>query len=157
MAPASTINILELEKKTALQFWPELVPFILRALEYDPYESVSVGQLFEQVQKGFARVLITVQGEQLLGSTVVQLFKSTKGDRVLHVVTLAGENTNEWLAELVEKLQELGAKEGCARITLSGRPGWARKSNKYGFRVAHVTMEMRIQENGWIRQEQPAQ
>jgi len=152
MAATDSVKIIQLEPANAIEFWPELVPFILKALDFDPYQTVTVRELLEQVQKGFARVLIAVNGGELLSATVIQLFKTVSGDRVLHVVTTAGENSNAWLPALIDKFREIAVTEGCARVTMSGRPGWTKKVNKFGFKVAHVTMEMRIQSNGQLRQ-----
>ncbi len=154
MAATDSVNIIELKAQTAIEFWPELVPFVLKALDFDPYQTVTVGELLEQVQKGFARVLIAVDGPQLLSATLIQLFKTVSGDRVLHVVTTAGENSNDWLPALIDKFREIAATESCQRVTMSGRPGWTKKVNKFGFKVAHVTMEMRIESNGQFQQEQ---
>lgn len=153
MAATTTVEVIQLEPELAQRFWPELVPFVLRALEFDPYESVTVGELLQQVQAGYARVLIAVDEGQLLSATVVQLFKATTGERVLHVVTTAGENSNVWLPALIEKFAEISKAEGCAKVTMTGRPGWAKKINKFGFKVARVTMEMEV-DNGRIFEQQ---
>ncbi len=144
MAATDSVNIIELEPKNAIEFWPELQPFVLKALAFDPFQTVSVNDLLEQVKKGYARVLIAVQGDELLSATVIQLFKTIGGEKVLHVVTTAGDNSNAWLPALIAKFEAIATTEGCAKVTMSGRPGWTKKVNKFGFKVAHVTMEMRI-------------
>lgn len=148
--------IRELEKELAVEFWPELQPYVVQALSYDPYLSITPADVLNQVQQGYARVLIAVEDEdeELLSATVVQLFKSIKGDRVLHVLTTAGDNVDKWLPALIHKFNEIAEKENCARVTMSGRPGWAKKINRYGFKVAHVTMEMKVEGaiNGRVQQ-----
>ena len=146
------IQIVELTKSQAADFWEELVPFVQRALSFDPYATVSLGDLERQVREGYARVIICARGEELLAANVVQLFKNTMGERVLHVLATAGDQAHLWLEPLIESLNGIGALEGAVAITMSGRPGWARKLKVFGFRTDNVQMRRKVN-NGISGQE----
>lgn len=137
-----TIYCTEIPATSALEFWPELQPYIARALAFDLYASTSVDKLKEQVRTGYARVLLCTDGDAILSATLVQLAKNTLDERLLHVVCTAGGKSADWLPVLREHLLEIARSEDCAAVTLSGRPGWARKLKTLGFKMDHVTMRL---------------
>lgn len=47
------------------------------------------------------------------------------GERVLHVVWLAGEKFSEWKGEALDALKRFGAEHGCKAIEADCRPGLA--------------------------------
>lgn len=152
--PASRpCRILELKPDQAQEFWPELLPYVKQALEYDPMNSVRIEDLVKQLGTGYSRVLIAERDGELMSASIAQLYLTNAGERVVHVVTTAGEQSHLWLPALRDKLQEIATQEQATSITMSGRPGWAKKLNNLGFRVAHVTMRMKV--NGRSEQKQP--
>ena len=146
------IKILELTQQQASGFWSELEPYVQRALSFDMYASTSVADLERQVKQGYARVLICARGEDLLAANVVQLFKTTIGERVLHVLATAGDESNVWLAPLIDLLNDIAATEGATAITMSGRPGWGRKLRPYGFKTDQVQLRRPVN-NGRIQEQ----
>ena len=146
-----TIRILELKQDTAAQFWPELAPFVRRALNFDAFNQMKVSDIEQQVTKGFARVLICTEGEQLLAAHILQLFKAIDGERVLHVLCTAGDDSHRWMADVIDHLDAMAELEGATAITMSGRPGWAKKLTRLGFRTQQIQMRKAV--NG---QQKPA-
>ena len=150
------IKILELKNDQALDVWDELAPFVQRALAFDIYSTITLEEIHKQVQRGFARVLICADGERLLAANVVQLFKNAMDERVLHVLATAGDESHRWLAELVETLNDLAATEGAIALTMSGRPGWARKLRPHGFRTDNVQMRRPVNNEQRRKESEPA-
>ena len=140
-----TIQIVELQRDQAADVWDELVPFVRKALAFDIYSTITLDEIEKQVAGGYARVLICADGERLLAANVVQLFKNAMGERVLHVLATAGDEAHRWLAELIDALNDLAALEGAIAVTMSGRPGWARKLRPYGFRTDNVQMRRPVE------------
>lgn len=138
------IRILELQPNQAVEVWDELVPYVQKALAFDIYATITLDEIEKQVTQGYARVLICADGERLLAANVVQLFKNAMGERVLHVLATAGDEAHRWLAELIDALNDLAAMEGAVAVTMSGRPGWARKLRPYGFKIDNVQMRRAV-------------
>ena len=136
------IHCHELEGKDTIEFWPELEPFVIEALAYDLYNSITLNDLKRQVETGYARTLLCADDDRLLSVTILQLFKNTHDERILHVVCTAGEDSNVWLATLIEALQDMAKQESCDAVTMAGRPGWARKLTRYGFKTDQVHMRL---------------
>ena len=137
-----SIHCTEIDGKSTLEFWPELEPFVIDALSYDLYNSITLAKLKHQIETGYARTLLCADDDKLLSVTIIQLYKNTHDERILHVVCTAGEDSNAWLAILIEALQELAREQQCDAVTMAGRPGWARKLTKYGFKTEQVQMRL---------------
>ena len=150
-----TIHCTELAGKDTLEFWPELEPFVTDALSYDLYNSVTLDELKRQIETGYARTLLCADDARLQSVTIVQLFKNTHDERILHVVCTAGEDSNAWLATLIDSLRDMAKQESCDAVTMAGRPGWARKLTRYGFKTDQV--HMRLDPNVNIRREKREQ
>jgi hypothetical protein len=134
----------EIPSDQALAFWPELEPYVIRALQFDLQNTTSTDKIKRQLETGFARCLVCVTDTELKAVTIVALVKNTLDERMLHVTATAGENAREWLGELVAKLVEIAEADGCDGVTIVGRPGWAKKLNKHGFRIDQVSMRLNI-------------
>lgn len=145
------LKCIEVPPDKALEIWPELQPYIVQALSYDLYNSISLGKIQAQIAGGFARVLICGESSgQLLSATVITLFKNTKDERILHVIATAGKGSEKWLRQLIDKLQEIAQDENCAAVTMAGRPGWTKKLARHGFKTEQVSM--RLETNGRTQQ-----
>lgn len=137
------IHCTEIPGTEALNFWPELKPYIVRALAYDIYNTLSLQHIKEQIHKGYARVLVCTDDDdqgQILMAAVLQLYQDTNDDRIVHVLCTAGENVNRWMDVYVAAVKDICAQEDCVAITLGGRPGWVKKLVKYGFRTDQIHM-----------------
>lgn len=132
--------VLELSRETAAEFWPEIRPFVSRALKYDVFNQFKISDIERQVREGFARVMICTAGEQLVAAHVLQIFKAIGGERVLHVLATAGDDSHLWMRALTDELEKLARTEGATAITMAGRPGWAKKLTKLGFKTEQITM-----------------
>ena len=150
-----TIHCTELAGTDTIEFWAELEPFVIDALAFDLYNSITLKDLRRQIETGFARTLLCADDDRLLSVTILQLFKNTHDERILHVVCTAGEDSNAWLACLVDSLQSMAKQENCDAVTMAGRPGWARKLRNYGFKTDQV--HMRLDPNVNIRREKREQ
>ncbi len=59
-----------------------------------------------------------------LGFVITQI-EEIDGERVLHVVWLAGEKFRDWKAEAFQRLEKFGREHGCKAIEADCRPGLA--------------------------------
>ncbi len=144
------IEVNQLETEAAVELWPDLAPYVSRALAFDPFESITLERIADQVATGYARLLVAVKDQQILGATVVQMFKKND-ERVLHVLTTAGVDLEQWLPALIDELVTLAEEHSSAVITMSGRPGWSKTLRPFGFKTAHVQMRLEV-EHGLSRQ-----
>ena len=137
------IKVNEMEAEEAMKLWPDLEEYVAAALEHDPYISVTVAEVEQQLSKGYARLLVTTDDNEILGATVVQMFRAGAG-RVIHVLTTAGVELDRWLSDLVDAVEALAQANNGVAITMSGRPGWTRTLRKFGFKTQHVQMRREV-------------
>ena len=129
------IEVVEPRPEQSLQFWGEIEPHIKAALEFDAYNMMTMAKLKEQIGTGYARVILCADDSRILAATVVTLFLNTKSERILHVIATGGTESHRWLEVLTSFLHDMAAGENCAAVTMAGRPGWARKLNKFGYKM----------------------
>lgn len=145
------IAVNEMSRDEAVELWPDVREYVERALVHDPYVTVTADEVGRQLDAGYARLLMTVRNEDILGATVIQMYRAEAG-RTLHVLTTSGVEMSEWLDDLVDKLREIADANKCVAVAMSGRPGWTRELRKYGFKTHHVQMVMETDQ--W--QQQPS-
>ena len=150
----SEIQCVELPPEHAVQFWPDLLPYIDAALVYDFTRSTSPAEILAQLEQGLARCLLCARDDAILSATIIQMFRNQRDERVLHITATAGGEADEWMPVLFDAVKEICAAESCDAITLQGRPGWARKLNRFGFKTELVSM--RLETNGRDHQRQVA-
>lgn len=138
------MKVVRLTVDQVRQFWPDIEPFIARALEFDLYESITTNEVALQISQGYAHVLVIADGEDLIGATVTQLLQRKDGNRVVHVLTTAGERAAEFLPVLVPELERLAREENAGWVSMSGRPGWAKLLGTHGFKIKSVDMALRV-------------
>ena len=63
---------------------------------------------------------------------------------VLTCIALAGENPDDWLADLDALGLWLAADQGCTKLRCHGRPGWARALRKMGYRAQSLQVGKEI-------------
>lgn len=61
--------------------------------------------------------------------------------RMLTVVALSGDNMNEWLDDVYERLTQFRIDQDCIGIEEIGRTGWLRQLKKYGFQQVAIVMD----------------
>ena len=137
-------EVMQLTPEQAEAFWPTLSPHISSALQHDHLDPVPLDELLRQVREGYAMVLVSHDESDLMSATVIQLFRTTSGENLVHVLATAGDRSEEWLPALIDKFREIGQAEGAAAVTMTGRPGWAKKLRRFGFKTDQVSMRLSI-------------
>ena len=134
----------QLDAEATTHLWPDLLPHVAQAIARDPYISITVEEIAQQLEGGFAQMLVAVDDGQILGASVVQMFK--RGDkRILHVLTTAGVDLDRWITPMLAEFEALSAAQQIDAITLSGRPGWTRTLRPFGYRTDQVQMIKELQ------------
>jgi hypothetical protein len=96
----------------------------------------------ERLQSGEWQLFIVFEGEQLLASLVCTIAQGR--DKVFEVGFCWGEAAQAWTEQVYNSFAVIGRELGCDKMTLNGRPGWARMAKKLGFEVNSVTFARNI-------------
>ena len=94
----------------------------------------------EQLKYGTRLLWLVIDKDQILAALLTQLFPMRSG-LVLKLLEGGGEKMSNWL-HLKSQIEDYAKREGCVRVIVEGRPGWARVLPDY--EVVGVTLEKRI-------------
>jgi hypothetical protein len=135
------VEIVAINRDRIDDVWPEVESQIQRALDYTRGE-LTTDYIKTQLESGNALLLLALDGA-ILASIVCEIV-DTASLRVCHIIACGGEKADIWLDKWHEVIVPLAKEQGCRRISLSGRKGWVKKLQKYGFNYAYTTIDQEI-------------
>jgi hypothetical protein len=130
----------------AARSWPALRERFLEAAAEHPAEferdvDAQLGAVY-----GGDKFVIHVVDLDAMQPVAVGLLECSelRDGRTLHVRYLQGDGMGEWLDALLEELERIADVEGCAFLSLQGRPGWMRELRCRGWTPAAVYLRRRV-------------
>lgn len=126
---------------------PKDVPTLWRGCEtlidagFTAADMLVPDDILEQLKSGTRLLWLAVdQDQRIVAAMLTQLFVMRSGT-LCKMMECGGERLREW-KHLRLQIEEYAKREGCDRVVVEGRPGWARILNDY--KVIAVTLEKRI-------------
>lgn len=119
----SSVDAVCVDPKEIDKIWPKVSPLIGRAIDkvqFSDFETVE-----RDVLLGGSLVWLAWDGEKILAAAVTQI----TGD-VCEIVACGGSGLRRW-QDLIGKLEDYARAEGCTRMRIIGRKGWARRLKDY--------------------------
>jgi hypothetical protein len=99
------------------QIWPIVSDLVKRAIDRG-FSSFSVVEA--NVLDGLFLLWLVIDREKITAATITSLV----GD-ACEIVATAGTGVNNWV-HLIEGIEKYARAEGCVRVRIIGRKGWAR-------------------------------
>lgn len=98
--------------------------------------------LLEQLRYG-TRVLwvVATSDAVIIAAMLTQIFEMRGGTKLCKMMECGGSRLDEW-SGFRSKIEQYAKAEGCDRVMVVGRPGWAHVLTDYA--VTGVTLEKRI-------------
>lgn len=101
--------------------------------------------ILEQLKYGTRLLWVAADEEaEIVAAALTQIFPMRSG-LVCKVLECGGEKMREWIS-LRDQIEQYAKREGCGRVMIEGRPGWARMLPDYA--MIGVTLEKRIDGDG---------
>ena len=121
--------------------WGNCKPYLSQATDRSGGRE-TILTLYSKIKKGFT-VLWVIMVD---GFTVGSLTTEVTDWKSLHVSFLGGTDMNVWLPELIRQLKEYALYNHCTSIEQTGRKGWLKALESYGFvEEPFVTMKLDLQ------------
>lgn len=120
------------------RFWPLAERFIASAYKHN-HQSVP-DELLTELRERRKLLWLAVDDNMLIGAIVTGIY-DTIGGRTLKMLECGGESMPRWL-HLHREIEDYAKAEGCGRVLIEGRLGWARKLE--GYRPVGIVLEKRI-------------
>jgi hypothetical protein len=117
------------------EVWPHVAARIAQAMRRGRMGDVA--DVERRLRSGAALLWLVWDGEQVLAATVTEL-AGASGEKVCTIVACGGKGLARF-RHLIGDLERWAAREGCTRMRICGRKGWARVLPDY--RVACVIIE----------------
>jgi hypothetical protein len=118
--------------------WPHVAPLIAQAMRRG--QMGEVGDVERSLRSGMALLWLAWDGERILSAAVTEL-AAVAGDKVCTIVACGGRDFARF-GHLIGGLEHYARQEGCTRMRICGRKGWARLLPDYAIR--RVIIEKKI-------------
>jgi len=123
--------------------WPYYEEWLERACDYSILEGETVDSLRADLISGDKLMAEIGNDDGAMAVAVLQII-ATKEGKALHVVALAGESMHIWLDDFIAFLRTTAKGLGCSGVTLTGRKGWVKELQRYGFEYLYCNMRMKV-------------
>lgn len=133
------IQIKQLPLNVLEQHKPHMLKFFGKALE-DLYPEHNEETLFDAISKKKlgALVIADLDKPKIYGYTIFQLNIYPTGLRSIQVHLVGGIEMNKWLRAYLETLENIAKVNQCNFIIASGRSGWSRILEKFGYESDNI-------------------
>ena len=133
------LEILCIPPEEVWKIWPGVKDMIDAG--FAAFDVPMPDDLLEQLRYGTRLLWVAVDPPQtIIAALLTQLFPMRSG-LVCKVLECGGEKMKSWVG-LRSGIEQYAKREGCSRVIVEGRPGWARLLSDY--RMIGVTLEKRI-------------
>lgn len=121
--------------------WPGVAEWIDSA--YKAADEIMPLDILDQLRSGHRQLWVAWGDEQRVLCAVLTRIVQLRSGRALQVTGCGGEQVERW-SDLITTLESFAKDEGCTKIQVSGRPGWARLYRNSGYRATRVVIEREL-------------
>jgi hypothetical protein len=139
-APPAALICVDPQRADAI--WPHVAPLIARALARGGVDDAvaELARIARDVLSGAALLWLAWNGERILAAAVTEL-SHVNGVKTCTIVACGGRGWPRFGA-LIAGLEDFARREGCTRMRICGRRGWARRLRDYA--LARVILEKKL-------------
>lgn len=132
-----TVHVEAVEPGTARQYWPRVMDMIDAGLAV--CDELMPADMVDRIGAGKTLLWIAIDDANgnIIAAMTTELVPMRSG-LVCWMCQCGGDRMQDW-SRFHVKVEEYARAEGCVRVVLKGRPGWARVLE--GYRIRNVTLE----------------
>lgn len=128
--------------KNVLKVWDAVEPHIEQALEH-AFDDMTPTQVLGMILTDRLNLVLVTKGPEVVASMTFELCEYASG-KVCHIMTVGGDDMEQWVDEFVEVWKAIGIETGCSHLSIKGRAGWARYARKHGFKHSYTYMRLEL-------------
>jgi hypothetical protein len=133
----ASVELICIDPKHVRAFWPHVAPLLKAAVVRT--DLTHFDEVERDVLSGNGLLWIAWSGTIEAAATTV--LTETNTGRVCVLTACGGTDMRRWLS-LLETIEAYARDEGCARLRIFGRKGWARVLKDY--RVTNIVLERQL-------------
>ena len=102
--------------------WQQVEPLIIRALD----DSYTARDVLDGIIRNKFQLFISWENDKVESAVVTEVADYPR-KRILRYVLAGGDNLDNWLEPIQNKIEEFATNNYCQAIEVAGRKGWLRK------------------------------
>jgi hypothetical protein len=138
LALPASVELVCVDPKRIHEIWPHVAHLIHNAVKRTNLSHTLDIEL--EVLHGKGLLWLAWDGQAIKAAATTALIKTDR-DLVCVLTACGGEEMNVWLP-LLPMIERYAKDEGCARVRIYGRKGWARVLD--GYQAEHVILERQL-------------
>jgi hypothetical protein len=117
--------------------WQQVEPLIIRALD-DSYKARDV---LDGIIRNKFQLFISWENDKVESAVVTEVADYPR-KRILRYVLAGGDNLDNWLEPIQNKIEEFAINNYCQAIEVAGRKGWLRKLKGFEQKIYIMSKEL---------------
>lgn len=111
----------------------------------DPEEGrAGLMQVYYDIKNYKAQLWLFHKGRQVIAAVVTRVYKRSDLQDVVDMYITVGTDLHSWKDYAVHVIEQWGLEEGCAFVSLTGRPAWTKLMADAGYKEYTRTLMKRI-------------
>lgn len=117
--------------------WQQVEPLIIRALD----DSYTARDVLDGIIRNKFQLFISWENDKVESAVVTEVADYPR-KRILRYVLAGGNNLENWLEPIQEKIEEFATNNYCQAIEVAGRKGWLRKLKGFEQKIYIMSKEL---------------
>ena len=117
--------------------WQQVEPLIIKALD----DSYTARDVLDGIIRNKFQLFISWENNKVESAVVTEVADYPR-KRILRYVLAGGNNLENWLEPIQEKIEEFATNNYCQAIEVAGRKGWLRKLKGFEQKIYIMSKEL---------------
>mgnify|MGYP003111730667 FL=1 len=117
--------------------WQQVEPLIIRALD----DSYTARDVLDGIIRNKFQLFISWENDKVESAVVTEVADYPR-KRILRYVLAGGDNLDNWLEPIQNKIEEFATNNYCQAIEVAGRKGWLRKLKGFEQKIYIMSKEL---------------
>jgi len=117
--------------------WQQVEPLIIRALD----DSYTARDVLDGIIRNKFQLFISWENDKVESAVITEVADYPR-KRILRYVLAGGDNLDNWLEPIQNKIEEFATNNYCQAIEVAGRKGWLRKLKGFEQKIYIMSKEL---------------
>ena len=137
---ASSVSAVVVDPKDLPKIWG-IVSELLEPACDRSFKQDTIQTLRKSLMSGKDGIFVVLDGEDIIGAVTYTVTDYDTGLRILDINYAGGVAMDTQMDAVIEMFHQLKAALMCDRIRITGRKGWIRYMQQFGFQPTHYSVE----------------
>ena len=137
---ASSVSAVVVDPKDLPKIWG-IVSELLEPACDRSFKQDTIQTLRKSLMSGKDGIFVVLDGEDIIGAVTYTVTDYDTGLRILDINYAGGVAMDTQMDAVIEMFHHLKAGFMCDRIRITGRKGWIRYMQQFGFQPTHYSVE----------------